>query len=292
MRVSVSEHGVIAAHLGRAGDDDSLVVLGLVASHKGELLPRDNSSLSSLGRIGVVGVSSLVSLEDGEDVLVGGVVVQDSAHAVLEDDRSLQLTEYALIFEERSEHVVAPGHIAHGEAVLRRVLWSTSTLHRVAVVFKINTELIHKLSDLLSGLVVGKYHDVVVEVYELKNIGVLEVLPEGLDGGRHEDDVVVEVLVELLNVDLVGGRARDQLELESVVAGAHAPDVVEENGVCLERGPSVHEHQSLVLALLPHEQVLLLSSPLPLCSNLSSAREKGDDDGRKEEGSELKRSPA
>ena len=106
-------------------------------------------------------------------------------------------------------------------------------MHSVSVVFEINSEFIAQFSDSFSRLVVHEQHDVVVEVNELEDLLHFQVSSERFHGRSHQDNVVVEVLVELLDVDGVSRGARDQFELQSMVAAAHLLNVVKEDRMCL-----------------------------------------------------------
>jgi len=70
-----------------------------------------------------------------------------------------------------------------------------------------------------------------VEVDELEDVLHGQVNSKRLGGGGHQNHVVIEVLVELLDVHLSGLVPRKQLELQSVVSRSHLPDVVEEDAV-------------------------------------------------------------
>jgi len=92
-----------------------------------------------------------------------------------------------------------------------------------------------------------------VEVDELKKVLNFEVEAIGFDGWRHQDDVVVEVFVELLDYLALLSRPRDQSEFQCVVSSSHLSDMVKENGVSLQSCPGVNDHQSSILALVLDE---------------------------------------
>jgi hypothetical protein len=126
-------------------------------------------------------------------------------------------------------------------------------VHDISIILKINTELVYEISDNLSGLVVGENHQIVMEVDELKKILNLEVEAVRLDGWCHQDDVVVEVFVELLDYLALLSRSGDESEFQSVVSSSHLPDMVKEDGVRLQSGPGVNDYQSSILALVLDE---------------------------------------
>jgi len=126
-------------------------------------------------------------------------------------------------------------------------------VHDISIILKINTELVYEISDNLSGLVVGENHQIVMEVDELKKILNLEVEAVRLDGWCHQDDVVVEVFVELLDYLALLSRPRDQSEFQCVVSSSHLSDMVKENGVSLQSCPGVNDYQSSILALVLDE---------------------------------------
>lgn len=126
-------------------------------------------------------------------------------------------------------------------------------MHDISIILKINTELVYEISDNLSGLVVGENHQIVMEVDELKKILNLEVEAVRLDGWCHQDDVVVEVFVELLDYLALLSRSGDESEFQSVVSSSHLPDVVKEDGVRLQSCPGVNDYQSSILALVLDE---------------------------------------
>lgn len=126
-------------------------------------------------------------------------------------------------------------------------------MHDISIILKINAELVYEISDNLSGLVVGENHQIVMEVDELKKILNLEVEAVRLDGWRHQDDVVVEVFVELLDYLALLSRSGDESEFQSVVSSSHLPDMVKEDGVRLQSCPGVNDYQSSILALVLDE---------------------------------------
>jgi len=126
-------------------------------------------------------------------------------------------------------------------------------VHDISIILKINTELVYEISDNLSGLVVGENHQIVMEVDELKKILNLEVEAVRLDGWCHQDDVVVEVFVELLDYLALLSRSGDESEFQSVVSSSHLPDMVKEDGVRLQSSPGVNDYQSSILALVLDE---------------------------------------
>jgi hypothetical protein len=126
-------------------------------------------------------------------------------------------------------------------------------VHDISIILKINTELVYEISDNLSGLVVGENHQIVMEVDELKKILNLEVEAVRLDGWCHQDDVVVEVFVELLDYLALLSRSGDESEFQSVVSSSHLPDMVKEDGVRLQSCPGVNDYQSSILALVLDE---------------------------------------
>lgn len=126
-------------------------------------------------------------------------------------------------------------------------------MHDISIILKINTELVYEISDNLSGLVVGENHQIVMEVDELKKILNLEVEAVRLDGWCHQDDVVVEVFVELLDYLALLSRSGDESEFQSVVSSSHLPDMVKEDGVRLQSSPGVNDYQSSILALVLDE---------------------------------------
>lgn len=126
-------------------------------------------------------------------------------------------------------------------------------MHDISIILKINTELVYEISDNLSGLVVGENHQIVMEVDELKKILNLEVEAVRLDGWCHQDDVVVEVFVELLDYLALLSRSGDESEFQSVVSSSHLPDMVKEDGVRLQSCPGVNDYQSSILALVLDE---------------------------------------
>lgn len=126
-------------------------------------------------------------------------------------------------------------------------------MHDISIILKINTELVYEISDNLSGLVVGENHQIVMEVDELKEILNLEVEAVRLDGWCHQDDVVVEVFVELLDYLALLSGSGDESEFQSVVSSPHLPDVVKEDGVRLQSCPGVNDYQSSILALVLDE---------------------------------------
>ena len=126
-------------------------------------------------------------------------------------------------------------------------------MHDISIILKINAELVYEISDNFSGLVVGEYHQIVMEVDELKKILNFEVEAIRLDGWCHQDDVVVEVFVELLDYLALLSRSRDESEFQSVVSSAHLPDMIKEDGVRLQSSPGVDDYQSSILALVLDE---------------------------------------
>jgi|TARA_B110000305_G_C18935389_1_gene401461 hypothetical protein len=126
-------------------------------------------------------------------------------------------------------------------------------VHDISIILKINAELVYEISDNLSGLVVGENHQIVMEVDELKKILNLEVEAVRLDGWCHQDDVVVEVFVELLDYLALLSRSGDESEFQSVVSSSHLPDMVKEDGVRLQSCPGVNDYQSSILALVLDE---------------------------------------
>lgn len=126
-------------------------------------------------------------------------------------------------------------------------------MHDISIILKINAELVYEISDNLSGLVVGENHQIVMEVDELKKILNLEVEAVRLDGWCHQDDVVVEVFVELLDYLALLSRSGDESEFQSVVSSSHLPDMVKEDGVRLQSCPGVNDYQSSILALVLDE---------------------------------------
>lgn len=126
-------------------------------------------------------------------------------------------------------------------------------MHDISIILKINAELVYEISDNLSGLVVGENHQIVMEVDELKKILNLEVEAVRLDGWCHQDDVVVEVFVELLDYLALLSGSGDESEFQSVVSSTHLPDVVKEDGVRLQSCPGVNHYQSSILALVLDE---------------------------------------
>lgn len=72
-------------------------------------------------------------------------------------------------------------------------------MHNISIILKIDTEFVYKVSDDLSGLIVSKNHQIMMEIDELKEILDFEIKAIRLDSWRHQDDVVVEVFVELLD---------------------------------------------------------------------------------------------
>lgn len=92
-----------------------------------------------------------------------------------------------------------------------------------------------------------------MEVDELKEILNLEVEAVRLDGWCHQDDVVVEVFVELLDYLALLSGSGDESEFQSVVSSSHLPDVVKEDGVRLQSCPGVNDYQSSILALVLDE---------------------------------------
>jgi hypothetical protein len=126
-------------------------------------------------------------------------------------------------------------------------------VHDISIILKINTELVYEISDNLSGLVVGENHQIVMEVDELKKILNLEVEAVRLDGWCHQDDVVVEVFVELLDYLALLSGSGDESEFQSVVSSSHLPDMVKEDGVRLQSSPGVNDYQSSILALVLDE---------------------------------------
>ena len=126
-------------------------------------------------------------------------------------------------------------------------------MHDISIILKINAELVYEISDNLSGLVVGENHQIVMEVDELKKILNLEVEAVRLDGWCHQDDVVVEVFVELLDYLALLSRSGDESEFQSVVSSSHLPDMVKEDGVRLQSCPGVNDYQSSILALFLDE---------------------------------------
>jgi hypothetical protein len=126
-------------------------------------------------------------------------------------------------------------------------------VHDISIILKINTELVYEISDNLSGLVVGENHQIVMEVDELKKILNLEVEAVRLDGWCHQDDVVVEVFVGLLDYLALLSRSGDESEFQSVVSSSHLPDMVKEDGVRLQSCPGVNDYQSSILALVLDE---------------------------------------
>ena len=68
-----------------------------------------------------------------------------------------------------------------------------------------------------------------MEVNKLEEMLYFQICTERFHRGRHQDDVVVEVLVKLLNANWVGRLARDELELQSVIAASHRLYVFEKD---------------------------------------------------------------
>ena len=86
-----------------------------------------------------------------------------------------------------------------------------------------------------------------MEINELKQLFDLQISSKRFHSRCHQNDIVVEVLVELLNVYRVCRGSGDQFEFQGVVASSHFLDVVEEDRVGLQGSPSVYEDQGHVL---------------------------------------------
>jgi len=155
-----------------------------------------------------------------------------------------------MLIKEWLKNILGPSNI---RSLRLRSFGCFSTMHNISIILKINTELVYEISHNLSGLIVGENHQIMVEVDELKKVLNFEVEAIGFDGWRHQDDVVVEVFVELLDYLALLSRPRDQSEFQCVVSSSHLSDMVKENGVSLQSCPGVNDYQSSILALVLDE---------------------------------------
>jgi len=110
-----------------------------------------------------------------------------------------------------------------------------------------------------SRIFVEEYHQVVMEVNKFQKLLNFQVRAERFYCWGHQDYVVVEVLIELLNADWITGVATNQFEFQSVIATSHSFDVLKEDRVCFQGCPGVHKNQCFVLALLLHKGASLNS---------------------------------
>ena len=104
---------------------------------------------------------------------------------------------------KRLKNIGAPRDIVLFKSPLRAAVWHRSSLHGISKIFKVHSKLIGNFSDSLSRFATCKHHKVVMEIDKLEDLLDFQIGTEGLHCWSHQDDIVVEILVELLDAHSV-----------------------------------------------------------------------------------------